>query len=485
MIRALLLDLLGLRSSSPENPSTSLANPAKWLLDLVGGGRAASGVAVTEERALAVAVAYSCASLLAGTIASLPLHVYRRTGKFAAPAPEHWAQALLSEAPNELQTAYAWRETMMLHALLWGNHYTAMDLGRNGEVTFLPLLPWNVRVRLTSSGMRKVYVARLSDGSEKIFREDQVLHVPALSCDGLTGISPVRNLRNMYGLAIATEDFGSRFFANDARPGVILETPKSMSPEASKNLVESLYAKFHGAENRWKVLVLEEGAKMHTVSMPLEDAQFLETRQVEDVRICGSFGVPPVLVGITEKTTAWGTGIEQITLGFVKYTLRRWVEKIEQEFQRKIFSGTEFFAKHNLEGLQRGDYKSRMEGNEIAIRSGQLLIDEVRAFEDRAPLPNGLGAVPLIQSNWQTLERAETGARGGLRDGTGDPLIGDPVIDELRALRYEFSKPRLAVKDDRGRVIGVVTVDDLPCDGATYRIGGRVYKKRDLETKGQ
>jgi HK97 family phage portal protein len=424
VIRELAASFLGLRAASPENPSTSLANPARWLIDWASGGRAAAGVSVNEEKALGVPIAYACCRLIADSLESLPIHVFKAKGKFAEPAPEHWAQKLLSEQPNELSTSFTWIQLIAVHALFWGNHGSEIFLDPDGTLTLLPHLPSNLhRPRLTSDGRRKVYPVVLSDGTWKEVREDRMLHIPALTTDGIWGISPVRKLRNMYGLAMATEDFGSRFFANDARPGVILETPKSMSPEASKNLTNDLYKKYTGAENRWKVLVLEEGAKMHTVQMPLEDAQFLQTRQLQDALICAEFGVPPHMVGLTEKVSSWGTGVEQMSIGFAKYTLTPWCKRIEAELNRKFFRGTPFFAKFNLEGLQRGDYKTRMEGNQIAIQSGQLLIDEVRAQDDLAPLPNGLGQIPIIPANMQTLENA---TRAPEKQPAGAAATGQP-----------------------------------------------------------
>ena len=396
--------------ASPENPSTNLANPAQWLLDWVSGGSSAAGIPVTEDRAMGVPMAYACTRVIAEALASLPCHIYRRRPgvKFADVAPDHWAQPLISAAPNPLQTAFTWHELIAVHALLWGNHYSAIDIDNRGDVVFLPLLPWNVTVRVTSDGKRKVYIARLSDGSEKEFREDRILHIPALGSDGLIGISPVRRLRNMYGLAIAAENFGSKFFANDMRPSVILETPAKMNEAAQKNLVNSLYEKFSGAENKWKVLVLEEGAKMHTVQMPLEDAQFLQTRQLQSSEICAAFKVPPHMVAMTEKTTSWGTGIEQMDIGFAKHTILPWCRKIEQEYARKIFAGTDFFAKYSLEGLQRGDIKTRNEAYGIQIQWGVRTRNEVRELEDLPPLPDGdIAILPVNMTTFEKLQKPD------------------------------------------------------------------------------
>ena len=395
--------------ASPENPSTNLANPAQWLLDWVSGGSSAAGIPVTEDKAMGVPMAYACTRVIAEALASLPCHIYRRRpgAKFADLAPDHWAQPLISAAPNPLHTAFTWHELIAVHALLWGNHYSAIDIDNRGDVVFLPLLPWNVTVRVTSDGKRKVYIARLSDGSEKEFREDRILHIPALGSDGLIGISPVRRLRNMYGLAIAAENFGSKFFANDMRPSVILETPAKMNQDAQKNLLTSLYEKFSGAENKWKVLVLEEGAKMHMVQMPLEDAQFLDTQKLQDTRICGIFGAPPHLVGIVDKSTSWGTGIEQQNIGYATHTIRPWCVKIEAEAKRKFYAGSARFLRFNLDGLQRGDYKSRMDGHAVAVQHGLKLIDEIRELEDDPPLPDGLGRIPMFPANMSTIDNLQ------------------------------------------------------------------------------
>ena len=401
----MLAELFFGKRTSVQGLQGLLQNPTKWLIEWAGGGPSAAGMSVNEDKAMGLAIAYGCAARIASALASLPIHVYKRAGKFSEPAGEHWAQPLLADAPNPLHTSFVWRELIAMHALFWGNHYSAIEIDGRGEAIFLPLLPWNVTVRLTSTGRRKVYVVRLSDGSEKEFREDRILHIPALGSDGLVGISPVRKLRNMYGLAMAAENFGSRFFANDARPSVVLETPAKMKAEAQKNLVTSLYEKFQGAEDKWKVLVLEEGAKMHTVQMPLEDAQFLQTRQMQDIQICASFGVPPHMVGLQEKSTSWGSGIEQMSIGFAKYTMLPWCRKIEQELQRKLFAGTEYFAKFSLEGLMRGDYKSRMEGYQIAVQNGIKTRNEVRELEDDPPIDDG--DIPLVQGNLTTLKKLQ------------------------------------------------------------------------------
>ena len=390
--------------ASPENPSTNLNNPASWLVDWATGGRSASGIPVTEEKAYGVATAYACVNLIAKTVATLPLHVFRRRGALRELVTDNEFGALIGEQPNPLMTSVVWREVMLAHVLLWGNHYSIIaDDGRGRPPMLLPLQPWNVDPVLTSDSLRKKYRARMPDGTVKEFREDQILHIPGLTFDGITGISPIRKLRNTYGLSLATEQFGSKFFANDARPGVIMEVPSKMGEQAQKNLVQSMHEKFAGSETAWKLLVLEEGAKMHMVQMPLQDAQFLETQKLQDARICGTFGTPPHLVGIIDKSTSWGTGIEQQDIGYAKHCIRPWCVKIEAELDRKLFRGDGLICKFSLEGLQRGDFKSRMVGYQIGVQNGIYLRNEVRELEDLPPLEGG--NVALIPANMTTMDK--------------------------------------------------------------------------------
>ena len=370
LARQLLSGLRLIKRASPENPSTRLSNPDAWLVEWAGGGKSSAGIAVTPTRALGVATAYACVRVIAEAIATLPLHVYRRSEGRREPADDHPHAFLLSESPNEVQSAVTWMDLMMTHVLLWGNHYAVIGRRTSGRIGgFYPVMPWQVVPRLSKSGREKFYEIYSASGKD-VVADSMMLHVMGLSQDGISGIPPVQRLRNMYGLAIAAEDFGARFFANDARPGVILETPGKMRDEAQANLVKSIYEKYSGAENRWKVLVLEEGAKMHMVQMPLEDAQFLETRQMQDTQIAAVFKVPPHMVGMQEKATAWGTGIEQMDIGFAKHTILPWCRRIESELQRKIFAGSEYFARFSLEGLMRGDVKTRNEAFAMQVQNG-------------------------------------------------------------------------------------------------------------------
>lgn len=393
--------------ASPENPSTSLSNPDAWFWDWATGGKSAAGISMNEQKALTVGAVYTAVRIISGTIGSLPLHVYSRDASGRRNfAVRHWAYPLLHDSPNEYHTSCIWRELMMAHLLLWGNSYHRIEWLKNGAAGALyPLMPWDVEPKRTESGAQ-VYTVKIANGGRETLPSDEVLHIPGLMYDGMMGVSVISKMRDSAALAKAAENFGSEFFANSARPGVILEVPGRMKEGAQNTLVKSLNDSFKGG-NAFKALVLEEGAKMHTVQMPLQDAQFLETRKFQRSEILGWYGVPPHLGGDTERSTSWGTGIEQQDIGYAKHTITPWVNRIEQEINRKLFGrGSGLYCKFNLDGLQRGDFKSRMEGYRIAVGAPFLTRNEARELEDWntldddamndviTPLNMGVGAKP-------------------------------------------------------------------------------------------
>jgi HK97 family phage portal protein len=388
-----------------QTDAGTTGNPLMTLLNaLIGGEKSAAGIPMDEHKALALATVYACVDVIAKTVGALPLHVYRREDAGGRKvAMRHWAYPLLHDSPNEYHTSFDWRHVMLTHVLLWGNAYSRIEwLGNGSASALLPLMPWDVEPKLTSGGA-KYYAVRLPDGNFEDLPDDEVMHVKALSYDGLRGISPIRKLRDSLGLAKAAESFSADFFANHAQPGVVMEVPKRLDEKAQKNLTESVAARFAGAGNRFGVMVLEEGAKMHTVTMPPKDAEFIEQRKFQRTEICGWYGVPPVFVGDYEKANFANS--EQQDLSFAKHTITPWCVRIEQELNRKLFiRGSGFYCKFSLEGLLRGDFKTRMDGLQIAVGGPFLTRNEARELEDwnaiegadelLTPLNLGVGAKP-------------------------------------------------------------------------------------------
>jgi HK97 family phage portal protein len=396
---------------SPEKRAhVEQGNGTSWLaniLQLLSGPKSSSGVYINEQKALTIAAVYTCVRFISSTMGSLPMHVYRRTDDGGRSlAPRHWAYPMLHDSPNEYHTAFTWRELMMAHVLLWGNSYNRIEwLGNGAAGALLPLMPWDVTPKLTSKGV-KYYQVQLSDGKEDL-PDDEVLHVPGLSYDGLAGMSVIGKMCDSLGLSKAAEDLAGSFFANGAKVGQIIEVPGKMNEMAQVNLVESLAKKFAGKDGAFKALVLEEGAKLHSTMMPLKDAQFLEIRKFQRSEIFGWYGLPPHLGGDTERSTSWGTGIEQQDIGYAKHTMTPWCVRIEQEINRKLFPrNSGLYCKFSLDALMRGDFQSRMQGLQIAVGGPFLSRAEAREIEDwnkssepgmdkvLTPLNMGVGATP-------------------------------------------------------------------------------------------
>ena len=345
-------------------------------------GGTTSGKAVNERTAMQTSAVYACVRILAESVAGLPLHVYERTANGSkSTKPSHPLYRLLHDEPNREMTSFVFRETLMSHLLLWGNAYAQIIRdGRGFPIALYPLLPDRMAVDRNESG-ELVYTYQSDKGQVKLRREN-ILHIPGLGFDGLIGYSPIAMAKNAVGLALATEDYGATFFANGANPGGVLEHPVVIKPEQADRLRESWQSQFGGA-NAHKVAVLEEGLKFHQMSIPPEQAQFLETRKFQINEIARIFRVPPHMVGDLEKSSF--SNIEQQSLEFVKYTLDPWVVRWEQSLQQVLILPSEkatIFIKFNLDGLLRGDYQSRMQGYSTGIQNGFMSVNDVRGLED-------------------------------------------------------------------------------------------------------
>ena len=377
-------------------------------------GGTTSGKAVTERSAMQMTAVYSCVRILAEAIAGLPLHLYcykEDGGKEKALG--HPLYLLLHDEPNPEMSSFVFRETLMTHLLLWGNAYAQIIRNGKGEVVALyPLMPNRMTVDRDSSG-QLFYSYQMSNadaptmpGGTVILKPSDILHIPGLGFDGLVGYSPIAMAKNAIGLAIATEEYGAKFFANGATPGGLLEYPGTVKdPDRVR---ESWNKGFSGSQNAGKVAILEEGMKYTPISIAPEQAQFLETRKFQINEIARIFRIPPHMIGDLEKSSF--SNIEQQSLEFVKYTLDPWVVRWEQSLSRALFTPEEksqYFFKFNVEGLLRGDYQSRMNGYATARQNGWMSANDIRELEnlDRIPAEEG-GDLYLINGNMLPLVHA-------------------------------------------------------------------------------
>jgi HK97 family phage portal protein len=380
-------------------------------------GRTTSGKPVNERTAMQMTAVYSCVRILSEAVAGLPIHLYRYTeGGGKEKALTHPLYRLLHDEPNPEMTSFNFRETLMGHLLLYGNAYAQIIRNARGEVVGLyPLMPNKMTVDRDSAGRLYYLYTRGSDDSpvdtetgQVYLPPEQVLHIPGLGYDGIVGYSPLAMAKNAVGLAIATEEYGAKFFANGAAPGGVLEHPGTIKdPQRVK---DSWNAAYQGSGNAHRIAVLEEGMKYQPIGISPEQAQFLETRKFQINEIARIYRVPPHMVGDLEKSSF--SNIEQQSLEFVKYTLDPWICRWEQSLKRRLFTEEEkqeYFVKFNVDGLLRGDYQSRMNGYAVARQNGWMSTNDIRELEnlDRIPAEEG-GDLYLVNGSMTKL--ADAGA---------------------------------------------------------------------------
>ena len=376
-------------------------------------GRTQAGKRVNDRTALQIIAVYACVRVLSEALAQLPLHVYQYTDKGKERVPQHPLYFLLHDQPNPEMTSFVFRETLMSHLLIYGNAFAQIIRNGRGDVLGLyPLMPDKVRVDRDERN-RLIYRYSRYDEHNPNFREqgeiilpaDEVLHIPGLGFDGLVGYSPIAMAKNALGLAVACDEYGASFFANGASPSAVLEHPGVIkNPER----VREAWQRAYGSGNAHRTAILEESMKYTPISIPNNEAQFLETRKFQIEEIARLYRVPLHMIGDLEHATF--SNIEQQSLEFVKYTLDPWLVRWEQGMQKALLSDSEkgrYFIKFNVEGLLRGDYASRMQGYATARQNGWLSANDIRELEDMNSIPEEEGGnLYLVNGSFTKLEDA-------------------------------------------------------------------------------
>lgn len=351
------------------------------------------------------AAVYACVRVIAETVASLPLHLYRHVEEGKRRDTGHPLYFLLHDSPNPEMTSFIFRETMMTHLLLWGNAYAQIVRNGHGEIIGLyPLLPDKMQV---SRSQTDELIYLYQSGMKNIaFRREEILHILGLGFDGLVGYSPIAMARNAIGMSMATEEFGASFFQNGAAPGGILEHPGTLKDPSKVR--ESWNELFKGSGNANKVAVLEEGMTYKQIGIPPNEAQFLETRKYQTEEICRIYRVPPHLVADLDKATF--SNIEHQSISFVVHTIRPWLVRLEQAMNKALLYPAErerYFIEFNVDGLLRGDYESRMRGYATARQNGWMSANDIRRLENMNLIPKEEGGdLYLINGNMTKLEDA-------------------------------------------------------------------------------
>lgn len=355
------------------------------------GNVTGSGAVVTPNTAMRVAAVYRCVSIISGAVATLPLDIIRRVDERTREnASDHPVARVISRKPNGWMKPAMFRRMMQAHLLLRGNAYAMIVRSRGAVLGLVPLHPDRVECK-QNDDLTLAYVYTRKDGRRVDLKQNEVLHLVGLTLDGVHGVSALTYARETIGLALSMEDHGATVFKNGARVSMVLKHPNKLGREGIENLRSSLDDFRSGGEKEGKALILEEGMAADRLAMTAEDAQWIESRKFSRTDIAMFFGVPPHMIGDTEKSTSWGTGIEQQSIGFVTWTLEDHLTMWEEAITVDLLDDDRLRAKFNRSALVKGDIKARWEAYVKALQWGVFCPDDVLELEDRNPRPDGEG----------------------------------------------------------------------------------------------
>lgn len=372
------------RRSHPSRPTND-------MLYLLGGGQGTySGKTISENEAMSATAVFAAVRLIAETVASLPLILYkRRDNRGKDRATTHPIYKLMHLKPNDHMTSMAYREVSVGHMVLYGTWYSEIERDGNNRVKALwPLMPGRMTmVRLAAD---YGYVYTTPQGEQRKLKRTDVLRIPGFSQNGLVGLNPIIKGKQAIGLSLAAEEFGARFFGNNARPSAVLEHPSQVSSESADRLRKSWNTIHEGLENSHRLAILEEGMKLHEFGIEPEHAQFLETRMFQVSEIARIFNIPPHMLRDLSRST--NNNIEMQSLEFVIYCLRPWLVRIEQAMTVQLLIDREqatYFFEHLIDGLLRGDSKTRHEAYREGRQWGYYSANDIREMENKNPIKGG------------------------------------------------------------------------------------------------
>ncbi|MDT0137721.1 phage portal protein [Acidovorax sp. PRC11] len=360
-----------------------------------------TGVDVTPKAVMQVDAVWSCVRLISETIATLPLSMYERTPSGKRLASQHPLHFVIHDQPNADSTASVFWEAIVASMLLRGNG-RAEKLYVGDRLVGLAFLDPNKLVVTRDANGRTIFQYPRPDGTPRGIPAARIWTLPGFTLDGETGVSVISYGAKVFGAAMAAERAAARTFRNGLLQTVYYKVAAFLKPEQRR----MFKAEIAGSVERGETPVLEGGTDVGSVGIKPSDAQLLESRAFSVESICRWFRVPPWMVGHTEKSTSWGTGIEQQMIGFLTFTLGPWLRRIEQAISKDLLTPAErarFYPKFAVEGLLRADSAGRAAFYAAMVNNGILTRDEVRELEDREPM-GGNAAVLTVQSAMTTLD---------------------------------------------------------------------------------
>lgn len=393
--------------NSVQNSTTVYRTTGSSATNLLAGPIASSGFAVNEQTSMRVSAVYACTRLISGAIAGLPLPIYERTEDGRKRVENNPLWFLLNEQPYPTFTAASAWEYMAKCSLLNGDAFKQILRDRLGNITGLkPLVPRTVDVETVAGRLR--YYVQPSDGKPYGLDQDDMLHFPGYGFDGERSMSVIQySAYQSIGIALAADNLSGKFYANGASPKHLFETEKAMSADKIDELRKIYDEKYAGPANAGRPMVLTEGMTVKDLSINPADAELLESRKYQVIDIARAFGVPPHMIGAQDTTSSWGTGLEQMVLAFIKFSLQPHLVRYQQELNRKLFRTSKYFVEFNLDGLMKGD--SKAEGDYLrqmlggSQGPGWATTNEVRRIKNLPPIEGGDTVyVPKGSSNEKT-----------------------------------------------------------------------------------
>lgn len=383
-----------------ESPAVPLSSVA--LDGMFGGVSSEAGPSVTEDSALTIPTVFRCVSLISSLIAGCPLITYRNPGKKPVTVP-----ALDPLNSNTTYTQYELWELVLIHLLLCGNAYVLkIRDGADRIVDLRPIWPRRVTPKPAPGGGKVFEVkrvdadGRLLPGEPITYTPDELMHIPGMGYDGLSGLSPIGYAKQAIGTALAGDRLAARFYSNGTQLSGILKTAVPLTSETQADEMKRKWAiKNSGVGNAGGVAVLDAETEFQPLTINPDELQFLESRRWQTNELARLYGIPPHLVGDVERSTSWGTGIEQQNTAFVAYTLASWANRIEQRVTREVVSTRGQTAAFDFSSLLRGDMTERFNAYAIAVQWGFMTRQEARLREDWEPI-DGLDE-PLQPLNMQ------------------------------------------------------------------------------------
>ena len=353
-----------------------------------------AGVNVTAETAMQCPPFAACVRLLSDTIATVPLDFFKRVSDGERERANDDQRHQVTQWPNDWQTGSELRRFLAQSTMLSGNGYAHIPFSGGGLPQQLVPLEFSRTTPFRDAQKRVWYRHWPEEGPPVTYSSAEILHVrgPWVKGDGLLGASPVEMFREPIGLCMAQLEYLSRFFRNSAAPKGGLEVPATLGEKAVDTLREDWHRQHQGLENAHKIAVLWGGAKWKDIGIDNQKSQALELYKQSVSTLASLMGIPPHMIGETDKQSSWGTGVEQQAIGFITFVVRPWYVGIEQSMNKSLLTvetRKRFYYEHNADALLRGDFKTRMDGFALMIQWGLASPNEVRRLMNMPAVDGG------------------------------------------------------------------------------------------------